>query len=477
MLLWILAGSVGLASCGSDDGARGPAGPAGVDGVDGVDGTGGSGGGGTAGGSQGGDGGQSVEPDGYASSAACMGCHEEEHASWVNSAHPYKIVSKDDAVAGTGYPTWVQALRGELYAVDADLFSDQAALISINAGTFPNGGWDDVSYIIGGYGWKARFIGTDGYIITGTAGDNVQYNPPFSPGLLGPNAYLAIDATSAEYHPDELKPYDCGGCHTTGWVPDDDAETDGDLSDNQDGLPGIWGTWVEPGVGCEACHGPSAEHAKYPFDVKTPLAADDTCSNCHIRGYKYDIDVKGGFIKHHEQSEELSKSKHAVLGCVGCHDSHSPVRYETEWLALDGTPDDPNPDFTNRPGVRTECLDCHFEKKASYEAWAANFNGMVVVACEQCHMPRATKSAVKVGTFGGDVATHLFGINAAVDPIASPELSTTGMSSANPYISLDWACGGCHSDTVEGTDALNPDFYVWAQTAIDSFGGVHGNAP
>jgi hypothetical protein len=31
--------------------------------------------------------------------------------------------------------------------------------------------WDDVAGVIGGYGWNARFVGTDGYII-GTAGSS-----------------------------------------------------------------------------------------------------------------------------------------------------------------------------------------------------------------------------------------------------------------------------------------------------------------
>ena len=39
--------------------------------------------------------------------------------------------------------------------------------------------WDDISYVIGGYNWKARFIGKDGFIISGPKGDSSflnQYN-------------------------------------------------------------------------------------------------------------------------------------------------------------------------------------------------------------------------------------------------------------------------------------------------------------
>ena len=36
--------------------------------------------------------------------------------------------------------------------------------------------WDDISYVNGGYGWKARFIDQRGYIITGDQDAATQYN-------------------------------------------------------------------------------------------------------------------------------------------------------------------------------------------------------------------------------------------------------------------------------------------------------------
>ena len=43
------------------------------------------------------------------------------------------------------------------------------------------------------------------------------------------------------YHAGEEKPYNCGTCHTTGYVPEG----------NQDDMPGMIGTWAEDGIGCE----------------------------------------------------------------------------------------------------------------------------------------------------------------------------------------------------------------------------------
>jgi len=470
-LSWLLV----LAACSGDQGPKGDPGEPGAQGEQGDPG---------AQGEQGPQG-EGVEV-GYVGSATCGGCHAKQLASWENTGHPYKIVPKEAILAGTGYPQWIQTeVQTDEFAVDADFFDagqGGAQVLSINANTFPNGGWDDVTYVIGGYGWKARFIGVDGYIITGSSNtadpdddDKVQYNPPLEVDAFGSAAYADVPVSSSTYHTDEMKPYNCGSCHTTGWIPDTDPDTDNDLSDNQDGLPGIHGTWVEPGVGCEGCHGPGQSHADNPYDVATQWDASASCSNCHIRADVYEIDTSGGFIRHHEQFEEVIEGKHAALLCGGCHEAHEPVRYGDTYVALDGTAEDPNPDFRNVHGVRVDCTSCHFNQEQSYAVWAANYPGMAGVSCEQCHMPHATKSAVKAGTFYGDTSTHLFGINIWVDPV-NPDnsMSTAGASPANPYISLDWACGSCHSDQAEADPNT---LYDWALTALQANGGVHGNGP
>lgn len=177
-----------LGSCTGDQGAQGSSGQDGADGMDGADGADGMDG-------------QGVEL-GYVGSDTCgtAECHAQQYASWTNTGHPYKIVPKQAILDGTGYPEWIRTqVHGEEFAVDADFFDagqGGAQVLSVNANTFPNGGWDDVSYVIGGYGWKARFIGVDGYIITGSSNtadpdddDKVQYNPPLEVDAFGSAAY------------------------------------------------------------------------------------------------------------------------------------------------------------------------------------------------------------------------------------------------------------------------------------------------
>ncbi len=114
-----------------------------------------------------------------------------------------------------------------------------------------------VAYVIGGVWWKTRFVNRTGYIITG---DAVQYN--IETGEWVP------------YDPEEVaKPYNCGKCHTTGYSEEG----------HQDGLPGILGTWAFPGIECEACHGPAAEHAANPAKVKPTVdSSSELCGKCHV---------------------------------------------------------------------------------------------------------------------------------------------------------------------------------------------------
>jgi hypothetical protein len=307
----------------------------------------------------------------YEGSEFCAGCHEENWNDWRVSGHPYKLM-KSEMARNRPIP-------------------------------LPEGlSWDDVTYVIGGYKWKSRYLDSEGYVYTPEEGMN-QYN-------------MLID-TWSDYHAGETKPYDCGACHTTAWIADEDAETDGDLTDNQDGLPGIHGTFFVGGIHCEQCHGPG-------FDSMEIDDSAEFCGTCHIRGEADTIPASGGFIRHHEQYNEHLAGPHASFDCVRCHDPHKKGEFSIKEDA--------------------ECgVSCHSSTMESYSKTSMFDYG---VECKDCHMPYATKSAKALGPHQGDLQTHIFYID--TDPEANMFTEDGGFvvldDNGKAKVTMDFACQRCH---------------------------------
>ncbi len=336
-----------------------------------------------------------VSARGYVTSSVCADCHEENYNEVKGSGHPYKVNKVVDGQPPT-YP-----------------FSSVPSP--------PEGfTWNDITYVIGGYGWKARFMDKDGYILTtGVTGVNVQYNLPradLADGL--PESWSAYHSTDTE-----PKPYNCGKCHTTGWQS---LEDNGGV--HQDNLVGIEGTWEEPGIWCEQCHGPGGQH------VVTEQAADITvdnskelCGTCHTRDAQRRVEASGGFDRHHEQYDELISAGMKNLECGDCHDPHLGTRYG----------------HAEAGGITATCESCHSSEAASNKH-------LVPLECTTCHMSRATKSARAVNSFQGDVRTHIFKINPEPFPRDSMFYEADGKTFNKGFMTLDVVCYQCHTDPVTG---------------------------
>jgi hypothetical protein len=344
----------------------------------------------------------------YAGLQKCLSCHSGMHPeiveAWENSGHNFKLNKVVDGVPPT-YPEFATTWHSE----------DDFELL-------PNLGvtWNDVIYVIGGYGWKARFIGTDGYIITGDeTNPGVQFN-------LDTQEY-------SSYHTGEQKPYDCGTCHTTGWVA-----AEADCPPNPD-VPGFLGVFSDATVTCEGCHGPGAAHAEAGDKALIGKGAD-ACANCHIRGGDMGmIPAKGGLTRHHEQYQEMLASPHKDIGCVACHDAHASSKYD------DDAPGE---------GVKKACAACHDDVVVNHNG-AAN--------CVDCHMPNTTKNATSK-TIGegddavlyGDLAGHLFKLNTEAG--ATLTSTTDEVESTNSTIPVIYACKKCHTDWTEADAIDNASF-------------------
>ena len=317
------------------------------------------------------------EPKTYVGSEVCKSCHLEHYDAWKQTLHSKMLqdVSENWDVFVTDIDHTV--VREDLEKI-ADKLKVPPAEIFI-----PD--QKDVKYTIGSQ-WKQRYlIEKDGKLFISP----VQFN-------IDTGRWVNYHEHDWDKRPWLLK---CGGCHATGV----DLEAD---------------TFFEPGVGCEACHGPGSHHAALPvgetFQKRATITnpskltggvAVQICGSCHNRGkstkakgagwpvgYKpgralelYYRSIPAGdkhlysneFSKgHHQQYIDWRKSKHADSGvnCMTCHSVHE--------LG--------NPVFRSRTKVQGDqlCVSCH-EKVSKVGAHSVHTFGN----CANCHMPRIAKSA------------------------------------------------------------------------------------
>jgi len=379
LLLAACAGPEGSIGLTGGDGERGPAGTDGDHGEDGSDGEDGEDGG------DGEDGEDVTIPD-FVGSDACGACHEEQYNKVIRSGHRYAMVPTSGVA-----PAPPAEFAGE-YPDDP-----------------PDGStWADISYLIGGWAWKVLFVDADGYQLTG------GMSPPYTDTQYNLETGFFVEYEAGT--PEGSLPTSCATCHATAWS----------IDGNEDGLPGLVGTWSEPGVGCEECHGAGGNHVEHPQQVRLAIQRDaEACGSCHSQGPEARIPASDGFGHNGQQWNEMANSKHRALDCVDCHDPHaSATTFDAVW--------------NREVGIISECASCHFREAANMNSVSmANFE------CTECHMPSVTRSAMGDG-LEGDVSTHLFAIN--TDPAAEQFFDEDGEEFMSPFLTLEYACVRCHSD-------------------------------
>lgn len=360
--------SLVMVSCAGPQGEAGPLGPAGPAGPMGPVGPAGE---------------DAAAGQTFVGAAQCGSCHEEIYDRFLQTGHANALA----AVSNGQPPTFpYDDITNGLPAPPAGYT------------------WDDISYVIGGFGWMARFVDNDGYVITG---ETAQYN--FA------NENLETDASWAAFHPGEQVAFDCARCHTTGYA----------AQGHQDNREGIDGTWVYEGVQCEKCHGPGSRHAEDPQGVRLTVdRSAQLCGHCHVRDEKATITAREGFAEHNQQFSDLYNSKHFALDCITCHDAHTSARYG-------------DAERSPNKGISQACETCHWPQER-----VQNVSRHGRVTCIQCHMPLMARSAVgRLDTFTADIHAHQFSINP--DPDA-PQFNEDG-TQVMPYLTLTYVCGQCHN--------------------------------
>jgi tetratricopeptide (TPR) repeat protein len=169
-------------------------------------------------------------------------------------------------------------------------------------------------------------------------------------------------------------------------------------------------TWAEPGINCETCHGPSAEHNRVcleapkgtvPKDLKiisvkkfTPEQHNSSCSGCHAKMSPITATVTPGdrFFDHYDvatledpdfypDGRDLGENytytswlmspcaKAGKINCVTCHTSSGRYRFKAEEKANDA------------------CMPCHEKQVKNAPAHTHHKPDGPANKCISCHMP------------------------------------------------------------------------------------------
>jgi tetratricopeptide (TPR) repeat protein len=229
----------------------------------------------------------------------------------------------------------------------------------------------------------------------------------------------------------------CAVCHNTALTKNYDAASDSYAT-----------KMVEAGVGCEACHGPMADHVawqrknqyaqKQKDPTLKPLTRDqnfDTCGSCHSRrgeltdffppGEKFfdhysltipdetDIFYADGQIRDedYEFTSFLGSKMHAAgVRCFDCHDAHSgktKLIGNALCMQCHGAPIAPAPKIEiaehthHKPGESGgRCVDCHMAQTTYMQRHSRHDHGFIIPdplltkktgipnACDRCHADR-----------------------------------------------------------------------------------------
>ena len=398
---------------------------------------------------------------GYEGTAFCLGCHDgvsaSDKTSFLESGHAYKFRQTNGADCSAGACDAISNILPTPAIASIDTISTTGVVdltIGLTDIVAPIGDldWKDIDAVIGGWGWKSRYVALDtGGLLGGNA-------PSDETGLVWTGSgvqWNALVGTWGGYHAGENKVYNCSRCHNTNGTRD--------LLQSRTELAGIgaYGSiHTFDGVQCEGCHANSVRvenganssnataHGIAPL-VNLMGVADGggifMCGRCHNRDSGDEPDLsgaatKGGFIRHHEQYDEHvgvgGTGVHASLDCTDCHDPHMRTHKVPAATATAlGITD--NALSAEARGAVVSCESCHPGHTTGQHTG---------LQCIDCHMAEATKSATAVtGAIGkkGDVKTHIFKIN--------PDELATDTAASNPaegYLSLNYACAKCHDSSM-----------------------------
>ena len=345
-----------------------------------------------------------AKPGVLAGSSSCRGCHEEFYRKWATSHHGLAM-QPFTAELAAGLSDWGRPIKIGSATYRAELSA--AGVVVVERGD-------------GGEERQYRLVHAMG-------GKNVyNFLTPLDHGRLQvlPLAYDVRQKQWADMPASGVRHYDdradapldwrhgaftfntsCYGCHVS------------QLARNYNPATKTYDTrWAEPGINCETCHGPAAEHVRAmsavgggpaPRDLKilsmrtlSVEQINDACASCHAKMAPITSAFKPGerYFDHFDlitadnpdfypDGRDLGENftftswraspcvQPGKMRCLHCHTSSGRYRHR------------------DRPDE--SCMPCHADKVAAPAVHSHHKDGGAGSRCIACHMPMTTFAAMR----------------------------------------------------------------------------------
>lgn len=331
----------------------------------------------------------------FAGSPSCRACHERFYELWASSRHGTALQPYTAAFAAAELTPQAEPIEIDGVRFRADVESG----VVREDGPEGERTWSIVQ-VMGG---KNVY-----YLLTPTERGRLQVLPvaydvcekQWYDTTASMIRHAIGHPTTSVHWTDSLLTFNtsCWNCHVSQLSLNYDAETDTYRSE-----------WVEPGINCETCHGPGAEHVRVceeapegevPEDLRIVLVSafdetqtNDTCAPCHAKAILITSDFRPGdrYFDHfdlvcledldfHPDGRDLGENYSftlwrmspcaisGALDCAHCHTSSGRYRFHGE-------------------RANEACLPCHRERVDSAPAHTHHPAGSVGNRCISCHMP------------------------------------------------------------------------------------------
>jgi tetratricopeptide (TPR) repeat protein len=382
--------------------------------------------------------------EGLAGSVSCRECHEKFYQLWSTSFHGLAMQPYTPEFARTKLTAHPKEIEINGYTYRAEISGNTGFVVEKGKGPSDSKQYK-IEHVLGGKNVYYFLTLLDrGRLQTLPLAYDVKKKEWFDTAASGVRHFSdqPIHWKESVYTFNTA----CYSCHVS------------QLSTNYDLKTDTYHTvWAEPGINCETCHGPSAEHnrvfreapkGKMPADIKIirtkPFTADQhnaTCSTCHAKMTPLTASFTPGekFFDHYDlntledpdfypDGRDLGENytytlwltspclQSGKLHCVTCHTSSGRYRFKAEEKANEA------------------CLPCHQEKIQNAPVHTHHKAESKGNQCISCHMPM----------------TSFARMNRTDHSMLPPAPSTT-IKYKSPN-----ACNLCHSDK----DAKWADSYV-----------------